>query len=127
MVHGCQERTMGNRQGKEIHVRDLATLFQLMPMQPVRVKETYIIGDESVGGLPHQELEPSRNVRGRECGWSVSWPTHDTNSSVLYHWTGHPVALIMHGEPAHCTHVVQVVPICLLYTSPSPRDRTRSR
>ena len=28
---------------------------------------------------------------------------------------------------AHTTHQVEILNICLLYTSPSPRDRTRSR
>ena len=64
-------------------------------------------------------------------------PDHDKHKEDILKWMSQQDLKEKHGREAICHNVTQVgdnnecltaLPwICLLYTSPSPRDRTRSR
>ena len=73
-----------------------------------------------------------RQIRGRlrstlgRCGWRL--PTLDVAGAVL--WVPQPEIIVTRKRAGKHVHVIckNVTPYaCLLYTSPSPRDRTRSR
>ena len=72
---------------------------------------------------PFQPIDPA-NVRMYVCGPTVYDRAHIGNArpaivfDVLFRLLRH-----VYGD----AHVTYVRNICLLYTSPSPRDRTRSR
>ena len=49
------------------------------------------------------------------------------NNKELSDYFGREVAQMLVKQPLELCNLIDKVDICLLYTSPSPRDRTRSR
>ena len=61
-------------------------------------------------------------LHGEQCAEVIACVNHDANA-IASHAANHPDALHFTED----IRTLELSPLCLLYTSPSPRDRTRSR
>ena len=75
-----------------------------------------------------QELEHLWRVERRETVEKVSWAASlgDRSENADYKYNKQKLRKI-DGRIRYLTKRLEQVKVCLLYTSPSPRDRTRSR